>query len=65
MKSFTAITLLSLVLLATTAGAMLGFTALTLAGTRLVNLDALQARESTILGWALILMAGVVVIFET
>jgi nickel/cobalt exporter len=57
--------LLSLVLLAATGAAMMLFTGLMLAGTRFVKLDALQARESTILGWALIAMAVAVLIFET
>lgn len=58
-------TLLSVVLLAATASGMMLFTGLMLAGAKLVNLDALQQRESTILGWALILMALVVIVFET
>ncbi|RYF92637.1 MAG: hypothetical protein EON95_11695 [Caulobacteraceae bacterium] len=57
--------LLSLVLLAATAAAMMLFTGLMLAGARFVKLDALQARESTILGLALIAMAIAVIIFET
>lgn len=57
--------LLSVVLLTATGGAMMLFTGLTLAGARFVKLDALQAKESIILGWALIAMAAVVVIFET
>ena len=56
--------LLSLVLLAATALAMMLFTGLTLAGTRLINLDALQKRESQIIGWVLIAMAAVVLIFQ-
>ena len=54
-----------MVLLAATASGMMLFTSLMLAGAKLVNLDALQQRESTILGWALILMAVAVVVFET
>lgn len=56
--------LLSLILLGATATGMLLFTALSLAGARWLNLDALQRRESQILGWALILLAAAVVIFE-
>ncbi|HYE44194.1 MAG TPA: hypothetical protein VEA44_00310 [Caulobacter sp.] len=59
-----AFALLSLVLLTTTVAAMLLFTGLTLAGARFIKLEALQARESALLGWALILMAGAVVIFD-
>ena len=57
--------LLSLVLIAATGAAMMLFTGLMLAGTRFVKLDALQAKESTILGLALIAMAIAVIIFET
>lgn len=56
--------LLSLVLLSATALAMMLFTGLTLAGTRMINLDALQKRESLIIGWILIVMAGVVLFFQ-
>lgn len=59
-----AFALLSFVLLTATVGAMLLFTGLTLAGARFIRLDALQERESMILGWALILMAGAVVLFD-
>lgn len=57
--------LLSVVLLAATTAAMMLFTGLMLAGARWVKLDRLQARESTILGVALILMAIVVLFFES